>query len=134
MTDRADADSSAKPLDDRALVEACLAGDTEAWEALILKYQRLIYSIPSGFVEREARLLSTGALPQAAGIVSSRIEALADSTRRELLSVSAEGLISEASYRLFVDGLNIGGTMVRSGFLRVTLTSDGSTGQSRVSS
>lgn len=51
--DHADADSRAKPLlaDDRALVEACVAGDTEAWEALILRYQRLIYSIPirSGF-------------------------------------------------------------------------------------
>jgi RNA polymerase sigma factor (sigma-70 family) len=49
MTEHADADSGAKPLlvDDRALVEACLGGDTEAWEALILRYQRLIYSIPS---------------------------------------------------------------------------------------
>ncbi len=46
--DHADADSRAKPLriDDRALVEACLAGETEAWEALIHRYQRLIYSIP----------------------------------------------------------------------------------------
>lgn len=82
-----------------------------------------------GFVEREARLLSTGVLLQAAGSASVRIEALADSTRRELLSVSAEGLISEASYRLIVDGTNVGGTIVRSGFLRVTLTSDGSSGQ-----
>ncbi|HLF85125.1 MAG TPA: S8 family serine peptidase [Blastocatellia bacterium] len=82
-----------------------------------------------GFVEREARLLSTGVLPQAAGSASVRIEALADSTRRELLSVSAEGLISEASYRLIVDGTNVGGPIVRSGFLRVILTSDGSSGQ-----
>jgi hypothetical protein len=81
-----------------------------------------------GFVEREARLVSTGALPNA-GSATARIEALSDSTRRETLSVSAEGLISDASYRLFVDGLNIGGTIVRSGFLRATLTSDGSTGQ-----
>jgi RNA polymerase sigma factor (sigma-70 family) len=38
-------------VDDRALVEACLGGDSQAWEALILRYQRLIYSIPirSGF-------------------------------------------------------------------------------------
>lgn len=51
--DHADADSRAQPLliDDRALVEACLGGDSEAWKALILRYQRLIYSIPtrSGF-------------------------------------------------------------------------------------
>ena len=33
-------------LDDRALVVACLAGDHFAWEALISRYQRLIYSIP----------------------------------------------------------------------------------------
>ena len=33
-------------IEDRALVEACLRGETEAWEALILRYQRLIYSIP----------------------------------------------------------------------------------------
>jgi RNA polymerase sigma factor (sigma-70 family) len=48
MTDQADADTRAKspPTDDRALVEACLGGDSEAWEALILRYQRLIYSIP----------------------------------------------------------------------------------------
>lgn len=32
--------------DDRALVAACLEGDHSAWEALIARYQRLIYSIP----------------------------------------------------------------------------------------
>jgi len=32
--------------DDRALVAACLEGDHAAWEALIRRYQRLIYSIP----------------------------------------------------------------------------------------
>ena len=31
---------------DRQLVEACLKGDREAWEVLIIRYQRLIYSIP----------------------------------------------------------------------------------------
>jgi thermitase len=81
-----------------------------------------------GFVEREARLLSTGVLPQTAGSTTVRIEALADGTRRETLRVSAEGLISEASYRLIVDGTNVGWSMVRSGFLRVILTSDGSSG------
>src|SRR5690242_7682808 len=32
--------------DDRELVQSCLKGDAEAWETLILRYQRLIYSIP----------------------------------------------------------------------------------------
>src|SRR5262252_2707557 len=30
---------------DRELVAACLDGDSSAWEALIVRYQRLIYSI-----------------------------------------------------------------------------------------
>ncbi len=49
--DHAGVESRGKLLDDRTLVEACLAGDAQAWEALILRYQRLIYSIPirSGF-------------------------------------------------------------------------------------
>jgi RNA polymerase sigma factor (sigma-70 family) len=32
--------------EDRKIIEACLNGDASAWEALILRYQRLIYSIP----------------------------------------------------------------------------------------
>ncbi len=32
--------------DDRTLLAACLQGDHSAWEALITRYQRLIYSIP----------------------------------------------------------------------------------------
>lgn len=32
--------------DDAALIQACRAGDQEAWEQLIRRYQRLIYSIP----------------------------------------------------------------------------------------
>ncbi len=31
---------------DEALVEACRRGDAAAWEALVTRYQRLIYSIP----------------------------------------------------------------------------------------
>jgi RNA polymerase sigma factor (sigma-70 family) len=48
MTDRTDAERGVdlKLADDLALVEACLAGDSQAWETLILRYQRLIYSIP----------------------------------------------------------------------------------------
>lgn len=33
-------------LSDRELVAACLDNDAKAWESLILRYQRLIYSIP----------------------------------------------------------------------------------------
>jgi len=46
--DRSESDSRVESSrdDDRALVQACLSGDSDAWEALILRYQRLIYSIP----------------------------------------------------------------------------------------
>jgi RNA polymerase sigma factor (sigma-70 family) len=33
-------------LDDSSLIADCLAGDSKAWEALIARYQRLIYSVP----------------------------------------------------------------------------------------
>jgi RNA polymerase sigma factor (sigma-70 family) len=33
-------------LPDPELIEACLDGKSQAWEALIVRYQRLIYSIP----------------------------------------------------------------------------------------
>jgi RNA polymerase sigma factor (sigma-70 family) len=32
--------------EDRELIAACLEGDAGAWEALIVRYQRLVYSIP----------------------------------------------------------------------------------------
>ena len=32
--------------DDSGLIAACLRGDAAAWQALIVRYQRLIYSIP----------------------------------------------------------------------------------------
>src|SRR5207253_7902824 len=31
---------------DRPLIRACLAGDRQAWETLIRRYQRLLYAIP----------------------------------------------------------------------------------------
>jgi RNA polymerase sigma factor (sigma-70 family) len=47
MAERDDApESSESRLDDRDLVAACLRGDPKAWESLILRYQRLVYSIP----------------------------------------------------------------------------------------
>lgn len=33
-------------LPDSELIEACLSGNSQAWEALLVRYQRLIYSIP----------------------------------------------------------------------------------------
>lgn len=38
-----------KSLGDPELVSRCLRGDAKAWEALILRYRRLIYSIPVKF-------------------------------------------------------------------------------------
>ena len=42
-------DSSYKTLGDPELISLCLKGDSQAWEALILRYRRLIYSIPVRF-------------------------------------------------------------------------------------
>lgn len=33
-------------ISDRTLIRACLAGDRGAWESLMLRYERLLYSIP----------------------------------------------------------------------------------------
>ena len=48
MSDLPDPETGANSplIGDRALVEACLGGDGNAWETLVLRYQRLIYSIP----------------------------------------------------------------------------------------
>jgi RNA polymerase sigma factor (sigma-70 family) len=47
------ADSSQDRIDDRDLVSRCLEGDESAWEALIRRYQRLVYSIPIRYGMRE---------------------------------------------------------------------------------
>jgi RNA polymerase sigma factor (sigma-70 family) len=41
--------SKYKTFGDPELVSLCLKGDAQAWEALILRYRRLIYSIPIRF-------------------------------------------------------------------------------------
>jgi RNA polymerase sigma factor (sigma-70 family) len=41
-----EANSAPANLADAKLIEACLKGDADAWEKLITRYQRLIYSIP----------------------------------------------------------------------------------------
>jgi len=38
-----------KTLDDPELISLCLKGDSQAWETLIMRYRRLIYSIPVRF-------------------------------------------------------------------------------------
>jgi len=58
MTDQTDPERipDLKLADDLSLVRACIDGDSQAWETLILRYQRLIYSIPirSGFSHVDA--------------------------------------------------------------------------------
>ncbi|HVG18468.1 MAG TPA: sigma-70 family RNA polymerase sigma factor [Blastocatellia bacterium] len=48
MTDQATTEASEEVAlrEDRELITACLEGDPGAWETLIARYQRLIYSIP----------------------------------------------------------------------------------------
>ena len=41
-----EADSGSQNLNDHELIAQCLGGDQSAWETLISRYQRLIYSIP----------------------------------------------------------------------------------------
>jgi RNA polymerase sigma factor (sigma-70 family) len=43
---RTSSDSPRERPDDRDLVSLCLDGDEAAWESLIRRYQRLVYSIP----------------------------------------------------------------------------------------
>ena len=42
-------DAKYKQYTDTELISMCLQGDSRAWEALILRYRRLIYSIPVRF-------------------------------------------------------------------------------------
>ncbi len=55
MEDRSTANETASKTDPE-LVEDCLNGDSAAWEALVFRYQRLIYSIPVklGFSQDDA--------------------------------------------------------------------------------
>ncbi|HEX2327946.1 MAG TPA: sigma-70 family RNA polymerase sigma factor [Candidatus Angelobacter sp.] len=43
---RCDAEIAPEVSEDARLVQACLSGDQQAWEMLIDKYKRLIYSVP----------------------------------------------------------------------------------------
>lgn len=64
---------------DHRLIEACLAGDTRAWEEFVDRYQRLLYSIP-----RRQGLSPTDAedvLQITFGIALRKLETLRDETR-----------------------------------------------------
>ena len=39
-------DAQTAQREDQELIRACLAGDSAAWETLVARYQRLVYSIP----------------------------------------------------------------------------------------
>ncbi|MGA9771274.1 MAG: S8 family serine peptidase [Blastocatellia bacterium] len=79
--------------------------------------------------EKEARLAPTGDFKQAGGRATIRVESIREDLRRESLIVSAEGLISDVSYRVLVDGMLVEVLTARFGFVRAHFTSDGSSGQ-----
>lgn len=83
---------------------------------------------PPRTLAKEAHLAAVAA-SSAAGRAVARIEALPSGVRRETLLVSAEGLKAGATYRLMVDGLNLGLLFAPSGFTSIIFTSDGSRGQ-----
>jgi hypothetical protein len=58
-----------------------------------------------------------------------KVESVREDVRRESLLVSAEGLISDVSYRVVVDGVAVETVTARFGFVRAHFTSDGSSGQ-----
>ena len=41
---------------DKRLIEACRSGDQEAWEALITRYERLVYTVPSRYGLTQAEI------------------------------------------------------------------------------
>ena len=102
----------------------------DALDAVVLQgdFAADVTTPAGGFVERQTRLSATSP-SSAAGHATVRIETVGTGTRREHLSIEAEGLISDAAYRFIADGVSIGTAAARSGFLRVHLTSDGSSGQ-----
>lgn len=74
-------------------------------------------------VEKEATLVGTSVLPQAHGSARAEVE-----PEREKLRIEGEGLVSGVAYRLFADAVDLGTVVAQSGFLKVELTSDGSSG------
>jgi hypothetical protein len=79
---------------------------------------------PRRSFEKETRLSSTGAQPQARGKARIEVE-----PEREELRVEAEDIASGALYRIVVDGIDLGAFTSQSGYLRVEYTSDGSSGR-----
>jgi hypothetical protein len=75
-------------------------------------------------VEKEMRLVSTGALPGAGGKARIKIE-----SEREELRVEAEDLAAGAIYQVVVDGVNLGSGTAQGDYLRLEFTSDNSSGR-----
>jgi subtilisin family serine protease len=75
-------------------------------------------------VEKEIKLISTGALPGVGGKARIEIE-----PEREQLRVEAEDLIAGASYQVVVDGVNLGPGVAEGDYLRLEFTSDNSSGR-----
>ncbi len=44
------------PLEDQRLVERCLAGESDAWEALVRRHERLVYAVARGYRLADADL------------------------------------------------------------------------------
>lgn len=74
--------------------------------------------------EREIPLAPTGILPQAEGRARIQIE-----PQRQELRVVADYLEPSATYRIVVDGIDLGAVASSSGFFRVEFTSDGTSGR-----
>jgi RNA polymerase sigma factor (sigma-70 family) len=64
---------------DRVLVDACRKGDAAAWEQLIRRYQRLIYSIPSAY--RLPREVADDIFQQVALALFEHVETIRDPDR-----------------------------------------------------
>jgi subtilase family protein len=82
----------------------------------------------TGAIQKEARLLTTGVLSNIGGTAIARVEGLLGGGRRETLILVADGLSNTGSYRFIVDGVIIGTDALRSDYLKLILTSDGSDG------
>jgi len=83
----------------------------------------------AGYIERETQLIST-ITTGTSGSATIKVEALDGGLRRETLKITVEGLQLEVTYRFLIDGFPLGSFQpaAPSGFLKVVLTSDGSSG------
>ncbi|HET9531598.1 MAG TPA: S8 family serine peptidase, partial [Blastocatellia bacterium] len=81
-------------------------------------------SVGSSPLEKETRLVSTGAQPGVAGRARIEIE-----PEREELRVEADDLAQGITYQVVVDGVNLGTITPHDDYFRIEFTSDGSSGR-----